>query len=44
MPLAIFVFRDWLFPEGKAPWLTWALPIGLVLCYLAEIALLWHLL
>ena len=44
MPLAIFVFRDWLFPEGKAPWLAWALPIGLVLCYLAEIALLWHLL
>jgi antibiotic biosynthesis monooxygenase (ABM) superfamily enzyme len=44
MPLAIYVFRDWLFPEGKAPWLAWALPIGLVLCYLAEIALLWHLL
>ena len=44
MPLAIFVFRDWLFPEGKAPWLAWALPIGLVLCYVAEIALLWHLL
>jgi antibiotic biosynthesis monooxygenase (ABM) superfamily enzyme len=44
MPLAIYVFRDWLFPEGKAPWLAWALPVGLVLCYLAEIALLWHLL
>jgi antibiotic biosynthesis monooxygenase (ABM) superfamily enzyme len=44
MPLAIYVFRDWLFPEGKAPWLAWALPIGLVLCYLAEIALFWHLL
>jgi uncharacterized protein len=44
MPLAIFAFGDWLFPEGKAPWLAWALPIGLVLCYLAEIAVFWHLL
>jgi antibiotic biosynthesis monooxygenase (ABM) superfamily enzyme len=44
MPIAIFVFRDWLFPEGKAPWLAWAMPIGLVLCYLVEIALLWNLL
>jgi antibiotic biosynthesis monooxygenase (ABM) superfamily enzyme len=44
MPLAIFVFRDWLFPEGKAPWLAWALPVGLVLCYLVEIAVFWHLL
>jgi antibiotic biosynthesis monooxygenase (ABM) superfamily enzyme len=44
MPIAIFAFRDWLFPEGKAPWLAWAMPIVLVLCYLLEIAVLWHLL
>jgi antibiotic biosynthesis monooxygenase (ABM) superfamily enzyme len=44
MPLAIFAFRDWLFPEGKEPWLVWAMPIVLVLCYLLEIAIFWHLL
>ena len=44
MPLAIFAFRDWLFPEGKPSWQAWAMPIALLLCYLVEIAVFWHLL
>lgn len=44
MPLAIFGFHAWLFPEGKPRWMMWAMPIALVLCYLIEIAVLWHLL
>ena len=44
MPLAIFAFRDWLFPEGKPSWQAWAMPIALLLCYLVEIAVFWPLL
>lgn len=44
MPLAIFGFGAWLFPENKPRWLVLTMPIVLVLCYAIEIALLWHLL
>ena len=44
MPLAIWVFRAWLFPENQPRWLVTTMPIILVLCYALEIALLWHLL
>ena len=44
MPLAIFGFGAWLFPENKPRWLVLTMPIVLVLCYAVEIALLWHLL
>jgi hypothetical protein len=43
MPLAIWVFHAWLYPENQTRWLTNTMPIVLVLCYLIEIALLWHL-
>ncbi len=44
MPLAIFGFHAWLFPENKPRWMVLTMPIVLVLCYVVEIALLWHLL
>jgi antibiotic biosynthesis monooxygenase (ABM) superfamily enzyme len=44
MPLAIWGFHAWLFPENQPRWLVTILPIVLVLCYALEIALLWHLL
>ncbi len=44
MPLAIWAFHAWLFPENQPRWLVTTLPVVLVLCYLIEIALLWHLL
>ena len=44
MPLAIWAFHAWLFPESQPRWLVTTLPIVLVLCYLLEIAVLWHLL
>jgi uncharacterized protein len=44
MPLAIWMFSAWLFPENKPRWLVLTMPIALVLCYVIEIALLWHLL
>jgi uncharacterized protein len=44
IPLAIYAFHAWLFPENQPRWLVTAMPIILVLCYLLEIALLWHLL
>ena len=44
MPLAIWGFRAWLFPENKPRWLVTMMPIVLVLCYALEIALLWNLL
>ena len=44
MPLAIYGFHAWLFPEGQPRWLVWAMPIALVLCYLVEIAVFWNLL
>lgn len=43
MPLAIYGFHAWLFPENKPRWLVMTMPIVLVLCYLIEIALLWYL-
>jgi antibiotic biosynthesis monooxygenase (ABM) superfamily enzyme len=44
MPLAIVGFHAWLFPEGYPRWVAWAMPFILVLCYLLEIAVFWHLL
>ena len=44
MPLAIYGFHAWLFPENKPRWLELTMPIVLVLCYVIEIAVLWHLL
>jgi len=44
MPLAIVGFHAWLFPEGYPRWVAWAMPLILVLCYLLEIAVFWHLL
>ena len=44
MPLAIYGFHAWLFPENKPRWLVWGMPIALVLCYLVEIAVFWNLL
>jgi hypothetical protein len=44
MPLAIWGFHAWLFPENQPRWLVQTMPIVLVLCYLIEIAVLWHLL
>ena len=44
MPLAIWAFHAWLFPEKQPRWLVQTLPIVLVLCYVIEIAVLWHLL
>ncbi len=43
MPLAIWGFSAWLFPENKPRWLVMIMPLVLVLCYLIEIALLWTL-
>lgn len=44
MPIAIWGFHAWLFPEKQPRWLVQTMPIALVLCYVIEIALLWHLL
>jgi antibiotic biosynthesis monooxygenase (ABM) superfamily enzyme len=44
MPLAIWGFHAWLFPERQPRWLVQTMPLVLVLCYLIEIAVLWHLL
>jgi antibiotic biosynthesis monooxygenase (ABM) superfamily enzyme len=44
MPLAILGFHAWLFPEGHPRWVAWAMPLILLLCYLLEIAVFWHLL
>jgi antibiotic biosynthesis monooxygenase (ABM) superfamily enzyme len=44
MPLAIWAFHAWLYPESRPRWLVTAMPVVLVLCYAVEIALLWHLL
>ena len=44
MPLAIYGFHAWLFPENQPRWLVQTMPIILVLCYIIEIAVLWHLL
>ena len=44
MPLAIWGFHAWLFPESQPRWLTRTMPIILVLCYALEIFVLWRLL
>ena len=44
MPLAIAAFSPWLFPEGKPRALVAIMPLLLVACYLAEIAVFWRLL
>jgi len=44
MPLAIWAFHAWLFPEHRPRWLVTVMPVVLVLCYLIEIAVFWHLL
>jgi antibiotic biosynthesis monooxygenase (ABM) superfamily enzyme/enamine deaminase RidA (YjgF/YER057c/UK114 family) len=44
MPLAIWGFHAWLFPEHRPRWLVQTMPLVLVLCYLMEIVVLWHLL
>jgi hypothetical protein len=44
MPLAIYAFHAWLFPDNQPRWLGMTMPIVLVLCYVIEIAVLWHLL
>jgi antibiotic biosynthesis monooxygenase (ABM) superfamily enzyme len=44
MPLAIWAFHAWLYPESQPRWLVRAMPIVLVLCYIAQIAIFWHLL
>ena len=43
IPLAVWAFRPWLFPENQPRWLVTTMPIILVLCYALEIALLWYL-
>jgi antibiotic biosynthesis monooxygenase (ABM) superfamily enzyme len=43
MPLAIWGFHAWLFPENRPRWLVTTMPLVLVLCYVIEIALLWNL-
>jgi antibiotic biosynthesis monooxygenase (ABM) superfamily enzyme len=44
IPLAIWGFSAWLYPENKPRWLVMTMPVVLVLCYLIEITLLWNLL
>lgn len=43
IPLAVWAFRPWLFPENQPRWLVAIMPLLLVLAYLIEIALLWNL-
>jgi uncharacterized protein len=44
MPLAIWIFHAWLFPENKPRWLVLTSPLFLLACYALEIAIFWHLL
>ncbi|MGE5259423.1 MAG: antibiotic biosynthesis monooxygenase, partial [Actinomycetota bacterium] len=44
MPIAIWAFNAWLYPENKPRWLVLSMPAILVACYALEIALLWNLL
>jgi hypothetical protein len=44
MPLAIWMFSAWLFPENKPRWLVLTSPLFLLACYAVEIAVFWHLL
>jgi antibiotic biosynthesis monooxygenase (ABM) superfamily enzyme len=43
IPLAVWAFHPWLFPEKQPRWLVATMPLLLVLAYLIEIALLWNL-
>jgi len=43
IPLAVWAFRPWLFPENQPRWLVAIMPLLLVLAYLIEIALFWNL-
>jgi antibiotic biosynthesis monooxygenase (ABM) superfamily enzyme len=43
IPLAVWAFHPWLFPENQPRWLVAIMPVLLVLAYLIEIALLWNL-
>jgi len=43
IPLAVWAFHPWLFPENQPRWLVAIMPLLLVLCYLIEIALFWRL-
>ena len=44
MPLAIWMFSAWLFPESKPRWLVLTSPLFLLAAYAVEIAFFWHLL
>jgi antibiotic biosynthesis monooxygenase (ABM) superfamily enzyme len=44
MPIAIFAFYAWLFPENQPRWKVMMMPMVLLLCYAIEIAFFWHLL
>ena len=44
MPLAIWMFSAWLFPENKPRWLVLTSPLFLLAAYAVEIAFFWHLL
>jgi antibiotic biosynthesis monooxygenase (ABM) superfamily enzyme len=44
MPLAIWIFSAWLFPENKPRWLVLTSPLFLLACYAVELAFFWHLL
>jgi len=43
MPLAIWAFHAWLYPENQPRWLVTTMPIVLMVAYLAEILLFWNL-
>ncbi|HKE37936.1 MAG TPA: antibiotic biosynthesis monooxygenase [Candidatus Baltobacteraceae bacterium] len=44
MPLAIWLFRAYLFPEKQPKWLVAASPALLAACYAIELAIFWRLL
>jgi antibiotic biosynthesis monooxygenase (ABM) superfamily enzyme len=44
MPIAIFAFYAWLFPDNQPRWKVMMMPMVLLLCYAIEIAFFWHLL
>ncbi|MGH6749158.1 MAG: antibiotic biosynthesis monooxygenase [Methyloceanibacter sp.] len=43
MPLAIWGFSAWLYPESRPRWLVTTMPLILVACYAIEIAFFWNL-
>lgn len=44
MPLAIWLFRAWIFPESQPRWLILASPFFLIACYAIELLVFWRLL